>query len=222
MGEEPGQIKQDIEQQREELGETVSALAYKADVPTRVKDSFADKRDRLKAQMSSAGSSIGDATPDGEDIRDGAKQAVGVAQENPLGLAIGGVAVGFLVGMVLPSTRVESEKIGPIADDVKDKVRETGQEAVERGKEVAQNTAQAAAEAAQESGRELAEVHSAIELTDDQQERLAAALTKATGKEVEVKVVVDPSVIGGVVSQVGDTVIDGSVRHRLQQLRDVF
>ena len=157
MGEDPGQIKQDIEQQREELGETVSALAYKADVPTRVKDSVADKRDRLKAQMSSAGSSIGDATPDGEDLRDGAKQAVGVAQENPLGLAIGGVAVGFLVGMVLPSTRVENKKIGPIADDVKDKVRETGQEAVERGKEVAQNTAQAAAEAAQESGREQAE-----------------------------------------------------------------
>jgi len=104
-----------------------------------------------------AGSSIGDATPDGEDVRDGAKQAVGVAQENPLGLAIGGVAVGFLVRMVLPSTRVEDEKIGPIADDVKDKVRETGQEAVERGKEVAQNTAQAAAEAAQESGREQAE-----------------------------------------------------------------
>ena len=157
MGEDPGQIKQDIEQQREELGETVSALAYKADVPTRVKDSVADKRDRLKAQMSSAGSSIGDVTPDGEDLRDGAKQAVGVAQENPLGLAIGGVAVGFLVGMVLPSTRVENKKIGPIADDVKDKVRETGQEAVERGKEVAQNTAQAAAEAAQESGREQAE-----------------------------------------------------------------
>ncbi len=157
MGEEPGQIKQDIEQQREELGETVSALAYKADVPTRVKDSFADKRDRLKTQMSSAGSSIGDATPDGGDIRDGAKQAVGIAQENPLGLAIGGVAVGFLVGMVLPSTRVESEKIGPIADDVKDKVRETGEEAVERGKQVAQNTAQAAAEAAQESGRDQAE-----------------------------------------------------------------
>jgi len=157
MGEDPGQIRQDIEQQREELGETVSALAYKADVPTRVKDSVADKRDRLKAQMSSAGSSIGDATPDGGDIRDGAKQAVGVAQENPLGLAIGGVAVGFLVGMVLPSTRVENEKIGPIADDVKDKVRETGEEAVERGKEVAQDTAQAAAEAAQESGREQAE-----------------------------------------------------------------
>lgn len=70
--------------------------------------------------------------------------------------------------------------------------------------------------------KEVAEVRSAIPLTDDQRTRLAAALAKATGKEVEVKVIVDPSVLGGIVSQVGDTVIDGSVRHRLQQLREVF
>jgi hypothetical protein len=157
MGEDPSEIRQDIEEKRAEMGETVSSLAYKADVPSRVKDSVADKRDRLKAQMSSASSSIGDATPDGSDIRDGAKQAVGIAQENPLGLAIGGIAIGFLVGMALPSTEVESEHIGPIADDVKDKVRETGQEALDRGKQVAQDTAQAAAEAAQESGQQHAE-----------------------------------------------------------------
>lgn len=70
--------------------------------------------------------------------------------------------------------------------------------------------------------KEVAEVRSAIELTDDQRTRLAAALAKATGKDVEVKVIVDPSVLGGVVAQVGDTVIDGSVRHRLQQLREAF
>jgi len=157
MGEDPGQIRQDIEEKRSDMGETVSALAYKADVPSRVKDSFADKRDRLKAQMSSAGSSISDATPDGSDVREGAKQAVGIAQENPLGLAIGGIAVGFLVGMALPSTKVEDERIGPIADDVKDKVRETGQEALDHGKEVAQDAAQAAAETVQESGQQHAE-----------------------------------------------------------------
>ena len=50
----------------------------------------------------------------------------------------------------------------------------------------------------------------------------AAALAKATGKAVEVKVIVDPTVLGGVVTQVGDTVIDGTVRHRLEQLREVF
>ncbi len=70
--------------------------------------------------------------------------------------------------------------------------------------------------------KEVAEVRSAIDLTDDQRTRLAAALGKALGKQVEVKVIVDPSVLGGVVTQVGDTVIDGTVRHRLQQLREVF
>ena len=68
--------------------------------------------------------------------------------------------------------------------------------------------------------RELAEVRSAIPLDDKQQTRLAAALSKATGKDVEVKVVLDPSVMGGLVATVGDIVIDGSVRHRLDQLKE--
>jgi F-type H+-transporting ATPase subunit delta len=66
----------------------------------------------------------------------------------------------------------------------------------------------------------VGEVRSAIALTDDQKARLADALGKATGKNVEVKVIVDPSVLGGLVAQVGDTVIDGSVRARLDQLRE--
>jgi F-type H+-transporting ATPase subunit delta len=59
-------------------------------------------------------------------------------------------------------------------------------------------------------------------LSDDQRERLAAALSQATGKNIDVKVILDPSVLGGVVAQIGDTVIDGSVRHRLNQLREVL
>ncbi len=68
----------------------------------------------------------------------------------------------------------------------------------------------------------VAEVHSAVELTDDQKARLAAALKQRTGKDVDIVVVIDPSVIGGVVTQIGDTVIDGSVRQRLSQLRESF
>jgi F-type H+-transporting ATPase subunit delta len=75
---------------------------------------------------------------------------------------------------------------------------------------------------AQEAQQEVAEVRSAIDLTGEQRERLTAALAKVTGKQIDLKVVVDPTVMGGVVAQVGDTVIDGSVRHRLQQLREVF
>ncbi|HMS89337.1 MAG: ATP synthase F1 subunit delta [Acidimicrobiales bacterium] len=75
---------------------------------------------------------------------------------------------------------------------------------------------------AREANKEVAEVRSAIALTDDQKARLAEALGQATGKQVEVKVIVDPSIKGGLVAQVGDTVIDGSVRRRLEQLRNAL
>jgi len=75
---------------------------------------------------------------------------------------------------------------------------------------------------AAEANKEVAEVRSAVALDDDQRKRLADALGKATGKQVEVKVVVDPSVLGGIVAQVGDTIIDGSVRSRLDQLKNAF
>ena len=118
--------------------------------------------------MQGTASRVNDATPDSSDVKQGARQAVGVAQENPLGLAIGGVAAGFLAGMLIPSTRIEDEKVGPMSDDVEDRAKETGQEALERGKQVAQDAAQAATESAQdaaqnvrdtvqESGREQAE-----------------------------------------------------------------
>lgn len=66
---------------------------------------------------------------------------------------------------------------------------------------------------------EVAEVRTAVALTDDQQARLKAALANATGKQVNLKVIVDPSVLGGIVATVGDTVIDGSVRTRVEQLK---
>jgi F-type H+-transporting ATPase subunit delta len=72
---------------------------------------------------------------------------------------------------------------------------------------------------AAEANKEVAEVRTAVGLSASQRERLAEALNKATGKQVTLKVVVDPSVMGGVVAQVGDTVIDGSVRGRLDQLK---
>ena len=66
---------------------------------------------------------------------------------------------------------------------------------------------------------EVAEVRSAVALTSDQQDRLKAALANATGKQVNLKVVVDPSILGGIVATVGDSVIDGSVRTRVDQLK---
>ena len=68
----------------------------------------------------------------------------------------------------------------------------------------------------------VAEVRSAVALNEDQQRRLAEALQRATGKDVTVKVIVDPTVMGGIVTRIGDEVIDGSVRSRINQLREAF
>ena len=129
MGEDPNLIRADIERTRAEMGDTVDALGYKADVKTRAKEKL----------------------PDGRQV----KRAANAAQENPLGLAVGGIAVGFLVGLAVPSTRVEDEKIGPMADQVKDQIKETGQEAVERGKDVAQQAAETAKEAGQQHAQQM-------------------------------------------------------------------
>ena len=66
----------------------------------------------------------------------------------------------------------------------------------------------------------VAEVRTAVPLDDAQQAELAKSLSSATNKKVTVKVIIDPTVLGGVVAKVGDTVIDGSIKHRLDQLKE--
>ncbi|GAC1318814.1 MAG: hypothetical protein NVSMB12_17840 [Acidimicrobiales bacterium] len=78
------------------------------------------------------------------------------------------------------------------------------------------------ADAAELRSEAVAEVRTAYPLDQDQLDRLATALGRATNKKVTVKVIIDPSVLGGIVARVGDTVIDGSVRSRLDQLRESF
>ncbi len=67
--------------------------------------------------------------------------------------------------------------------------------------------------------RSVARVVSAVELTEQQQTRLVAALTEMYGRAITVRTAVDPAVRGGLVIHVGDEVIDGSVAHRLAQAR---
>ena len=76
--------------------------------------------------------------------------------------------------------------------------------------------------AAEERGRRVAEVRSAVELDDDEYLRLVEALERTAGRPVEVRVQIEPSLLGGMAVEIGDTVIDGSVRHRLDQLREAL
>src|SRR4051795_1355551 len=162
MGEDPDRIRAEIEQTREEMSETVDALGYKTDVKARTKDSIRDKKESVmgvassaKERLVGAGQSVGEATPDTEQVKHQARRAKSVAQENPLGLAVGAVAVCFLAGMLVPSTRFEDDKLGEMSDDVIERAKQTGQEALERGKQVAQDAAQTAKESGREHADEL-------------------------------------------------------------------
>lgn len=157
MGQDPDAIRHEVEHTREQMGETIDALGYKADVKTRTKERIGDTVEGVKERMGMATSKVSDATPDTEQVKQGARRAAGVAQENPLGLAVGAMATGFLAGMLIPSSRVEDEKLGPMADQVKQQAKETGEEALERGKQVAQSAAQSAAETVREEGRQQGE-----------------------------------------------------------------
>jgi len=74
--------------------------------------------------------------------------------------------------------------------------------------------------AAEERKKAVAEVRSATPLDEGQREKLKDAITRATGKQVELKVLVDPTVIGGLLVRVGDQVFDGTVRRRLQMAKE--
>ena len=73
--------------------------------------------------------------------------------------------------------------------------------------------------AAAERNLKVADVRAAVDLDDDQRSRLADSLSQVAGRSVEVRVTPDPSLIAGMVAVVGDLLVDGSVRHRLEQLK---
>jgi hypothetical protein len=122
-----------------------------------MKAKVGDTATRVKEAVSGSASRVSDATPDGAEVRQSASRAVGLAQENPFGVAIGAAALGFLAGLAMPSSRVEDERLGRVADQVKGKVKETGQEALERGRQVAQEATQGALQTAKEHGQDLAQ-----------------------------------------------------------------
>jgi F-type H+-transporting ATPase subunit delta len=70
------------------------------------------------------------------------------------------------------------------------------------------------------SGVVAAEAISAREMNDAQRSELKAGLEKVTGKHVKLSFTVDPEIIGGVVTRLGSTIYDGSVRTQLEKLRE--
>ncbi len=113
-----------------------------------------------------------------------------------------------LIGEVL------GERANPVAVNLLGMLVEQGR-ARDIGR-IAESLAEVAAERRQQV---VGEVRSAVPLTDAQRRRLAEALSSATGRTVEVKVIVDPDLVGGVVARVGDVIFDGSIRSRLDEAK---
>lgn len=89
-----------------------------------------------------------------------------------------------------------------------------------RGRLVERALDELARAAAAFRGRVVAVVTTAVALDDERQERLAAALERMQGRPMRLQVVVDPSIMGGVVVRIGDEIIDGSVRRQLVRARN--
>ena len=127
-----------------------------------------------------------------------------------------------LVDRSIPASR----RLGVVEDLLADKASPTTINLVSmligagRGSELASIADEVLRQAAEDRGQAVAEVRSAVPLSDDQQSRLAAALSTASGKNVTVQVIVDADVMGGLVTQIGDTVYDGSVRTRLEKMKE--
>jgi F-type H+-transporting ATPase subunit delta len=105
---------------------------------------------------------------------------------------------------------VLSERANPLTVSLLGFVVDAG-----RAREIPKIVQRLAEVAAGERDHALAEVRSAVELSAAQRTRIAEALSTATGRTVDVKVVVDPSVVAGVIARVGDEIFDGSLATRL-------
>lgn len=144
MGKEPSDIRTEIEQTRERVGDEVDAISYKTDVPARMGDFVDNKKQALTGKLSDVKDAVAgtasNVLPDGERVG----RLKDTAERNPLGLAVGGVALGFVAGLLLPSTRVENKAMGETSDKITDAVKETASDAIESGKQVAQDATDSA------------------------------------------------------------------------------
>ena len=178
MGKDPDQIRREIEDTRDRMGDTVDALAYKADVPNRVKDNIADRVGGAKSAIGGAATkltsavtgtagrvtdSVGEKLPDADDVRHGAERTVSMIKENPLGVLLSGVAAGFLIGSLLPKTDLEDERLGELSDNLKSQAKNVGSQALEHSKTVLRETAEAAKDSAQAHAQEFAQTMPSID-----------------------------------------------------------
>ncbi len=115
------------------MANTVEALAYKTDVPARTRDAVNDRVEAIKGKVSDVVSAVKAVTSAATKT-----QSLGslrsAAKDNPLGLAIGSVAAGFLIGLCLPVSEIERERVGRLGERMTEHARSAASDVLEQGK----------------------------------------------------------------------------------------
>jgi len=113
--------------------------------------------DELAREVTSIRDRVNSAIPTRNDFRNLAGTIVAAIKQNPIGVLLGAVAVGFLVGSLLPSTPVEDERLGALKGTLQARTQTMGAQAVEHGKAIIRDTLEAAQQSAQQHGADFAE-----------------------------------------------------------------
>jgi ElaB/YqjD/DUF883 family membrane-anchored ribosome-binding protein len=154
MDQERSEVRE-VEDARERVAEDVRNVAYNANVVDRAKENAQERMDDARQMMSERVRGARERLESARDsMRDMARNMPINPGENPMGMLLAGLAIGFLIGMLLPVTRFESERLGPVTDDVKERMRQAGSEVMRRGGEVIKETIETARETATNSIRE--------------------------------------------------------------------
>lgn len=169
MDPDASRLQNEVVDARERVGQDVGELADRANVVHRATHAVSDRIDGVKhaagsvkdavtGSIDSVRGAVGGSIAGAQDAVGGTlqnvKSSAGALGNNPLGMMLAGLAVGLLAGLLLPLTRVEEDKLRPLAEDVRDRLVDAGQDAIARGQTVIKETFDAGKQAAMTSVQE--------------------------------------------------------------------
>lgn len=134
MGEDSAAIRREIDATRARMDETAGALAYKADVPARVRDAVNERISTVKGTMSRVGDRAREAN---RRAARGASRGASMMSENPLGVALGALALGFVAGLLVPMSEAERGRIEPVREELIQRAGRVADEAIAAGRDLA-------------------------------------------------------------------------------------
>jgi len=120
MANDPNDLTYDLDETRSHL----------VDLSSRARVAVGEKVDQLKTVVSDTAARLADAVPTRGDLKAGSDKIAAIIKDNPIGFAAGSVAIGFLMGLVLPKTSIEADRV----EDMKRMAIDSGSQAVEAGK----------------------------------------------------------------------------------------